>query len=636
MGVKMTKCGFSSFNLFSALTWSARCRRSHPKRQIHCHTACRCHVGSSHFCSNVVLLGRATSSLLSFVHPCEDGAACPARDGALWRSRTDGCKSFAVHDLQHRSGPARRPRSPVQKPNSKVGQRPPAPEQPRQTESHERQRRSLADVRALATTKIAIASLGPIPRAALARAEHLAAIPPVDKRIVDAEALIFKQELVDLAGFRQEAEASGSVLRSIPLSALEAELSRVRAEVAQLKGVGRPIYFVAQRQTGLPHEGGCSDSSHANAGSSRVECVVGRTSCRLARRICCRETTFVLWKSTETTGGDMVFRECVLERPRTQDHVCCGDTAGGMNPTRAVEISSEEPLVPARNVVPRLVRLNLLPPAHRVWRRFLRVSQLWHWQVKTCSHRPPSVCSTAWAHSCLIRSLSGHVWKSRPLGDGGCERGSTPPIELVDALELNLPAAFVIPSSIGIHDEGVPSTVPSQSPDESSSVGFARWRIWSAKKMSIGVCCVGRFQFRPQQTWWKDWSMIFLSCLDPVGTMWIRRHAPPEGTPIPSSWVLETKTAQGACFSTFLDGLEEDLGAPTDVDPATTQLSSLVLTSVIPATVPASSGALQSRWSCATTFRTKGRFGPRFTRRHIAVHPGHTILIREQQVRSFG
>ena len=90
----------------------------------------------------------------------------------------------------------------------------------------------------------------------------------------------------------------------------------------------------------------------------------------------------------------------------------------GMNPTRAVKISSEEPLVPVRNVVPRLVGLNLLPPAHRVWRRFLRVSQLWHWQVETCSHRPPSVCSTAWAHSCLIRSLSGHVWKSRPLGDG--------------------------------------------------------------------------------------------------------------------------------------------------------------------------------------------------------------------------
>ena len=86
------------------------------------------------------------------------------------------------------------------------------------------------------------------------------------------------------------------------------------------------------------------------------------------------------------------------------------------------------------------------------------------------SHRPPSVCSTAWTHSCPIRSLSGHVWTPRPLGNGGCERGSTPPIELVDALELDLPAAFAIPSSFGILDEGVPSTVPAQSPDESSSV----------------------------------------------------------------------------------------------------------------------------------------------------------------------
>ena len=33
MGLKMSKCGFSSLNLFSALTWSARCPRSHPKRR---------------------------------------------------------------------------------------------------------------------------------------------------------------------------------------------------------------------------------------------------------------------------------------------------------------------------------------------------------------------------------------------------------------------------------------------------------------------------------------------------------------------------------------------------------------------------------------------------------------------------
>ena len=33
MGLKMSKCGFSSFNLFWALTWSARSPTSHPKRR---------------------------------------------------------------------------------------------------------------------------------------------------------------------------------------------------------------------------------------------------------------------------------------------------------------------------------------------------------------------------------------------------------------------------------------------------------------------------------------------------------------------------------------------------------------------------------------------------------------------------
>ena len=38
--------------------------------------------------------------------------------------------------------------------------------------------------------------------------------------------------------------------------------------------------------------------------------------------------------------------------------------------------------------------------------------------------------------------------------------------------------------------------------------------------------------FRPPQTWWKDWGI--LNCSDPTSTIWIRRHAPPEGTPIPT------------------------------------------------------------------------------------------------------
>ena len=98
-------------------------------------------------------------------------------------------------------------------------------------ESHGRQRRSFAEVRAMVTTKI-VASEPPLPvwdqertslEAALARAEHLVSVPLVDRRIADTEAFtestekqkqIFKQELAqaekDLIGFRQEAEMQGS------------------------------------------------------------------------------------------------------------------------------------------------------------------------------------------------------------------------------------------------------------------------------------------------------------------------------------------------------------------------------------------------------------------------------------------
>ena len=246
---------------------------------------------------------------LSVVHPCSDGAARPARDGALERSRTDGCRSFVVHDLQLRSGRAKAQSKPVQKPNRKVGQRPPTAVQPQRTESHERQRRSPAEVRALATTKIAriraaIASLGPDDteeraslEAALARAEHLAyaeafiarakkRIAAESAKVVEAEKQkqIFEQELAqakkDLVAFRQEAGMQGSVrvggrALASPRRAGSEKGGRTR---------GRSSMWT-QRQTGLPHQGACSDSTHANSGSSRVECMVGRTSCRIARRI---------------------------------------------------------------------------------------------------------------------------------------------------------------------------------------------------------------------------------------------------------------------------------------------------------------------------------------------------------------
>ena len=50
---------------------------------------------------------------------------------------------------------------------------------------------------------------------------------------------------------------------------------------------GRSSMWI-QRQTGPPHWGACSDSTHTNSGSRRVECMVGRTSFRIARRIVAR------------------------------------------------------------------------------------------------------------------------------------------------------------------------------------------------------------------------------------------------------------------------------------------------------------------------------------------------------------
>ena len=64
-------------------------------------------------------------------------------------------------------------------------------------------------------------------------------------------------------------------------------------------------------------------------------------------------------------------------------------------------------------------------------------------------------------------------------------------------------------------------------------------------------------------------------------------------------------------FSTLLDGLEEDLGVSTGVDP-----------------VPAPSGVLPEVHRERVVPPRSGRLGPRFTRRHTAVHP--------EQVRSLG
>ena len=151
----------------------------------------------------------------------------------------------------------------LQKPNSNVVHSQPMTMSPLK-ESVVRQRRSPAEVCAVASTKIlriqaVIASLGPdnaeeraMLETVLARSRQLAAVPPVDKRIADTEAFIAraqkrvaaeakileaeKQKLLELAqaekvleGFRREAEtvhvSGGRQIPVDPTSSLEAEFA---------------------------------------------------------------------------------------------------------------------------------------------------------------------------------------------------------------------------------------------------------------------------------------------------------------------------------------------------------------------------------------------------------------------------
>ena len=126
----------------------------------------------------------------------------------------------------------------------------------------------------------------------------------------------------------------------------------------------------------------------------------------------------------------------------------------------------------------------------------------------------------------------------------------------------------------------VPSTVPAPSirtwvdrddTDESCSVSSDS--CWGEMEDLIGEenvewgllpCPAAPVVVQTYQTTWKDWSVTFLSCLDPMGMMWIRRHAPQEGTPIPtrpnlSGLVVRADsptmtTCQGRMFSTKCGG----------------------------------------------------------------------------------
>ena len=61
-----------------------------------------------------------------------------------------------------------------------------------------------------------------------------------------------------------------------PVAVLEAELSRARVELAQLKGGVDPDATCGKGETAMSHRiGARRHSSHAKFGSSRVEYVVG-------------------------------------------------------------------------------------------------------------------------------------------------------------------------------------------------------------------------------------------------------------------------------------------------------------------------------------------------------------------------
>ena len=145
--------------------------RSRAVRSLHRARSCvQCKVvrGSSHFCSNVVLFARATSSL-SFVHSC-----LAAREGPV-----EACSEAESEGWTAASGST----------STDGVERAPEEISCRGTRSGHHENRSHSSRNFQSATG---QHRGEGLEAALARAEHLASIPPVDKRIADAEAFIVR------------------------------------------------------------------------------------------------------------------------------------------------------------------------------------------------------------------------------------------------------------------------------------------------------------------------------------------------------------------------------------------------------------------------------------------------------------
>ena len=440
----------------------------------------------------------------------------------------------------------------------------------------------------MAATKIgriraAIASLGPDVteekaslEAALVRAEHLASIPPVDKRIADAEAFTVR------AKKRIEAESAKIVEAEKQKQIFEQELAQAEKD-DRLPTRGRDVgqWFRCSDRSCVC-VGGRALASPRRAGSVEGDRTRSRSSMwtqhqfRIARRIVARRQHPCSGIERQVVGRSRAHvrddrRDAQLSflpppwRAVRARYALRGERVGeasnpgprllwryrrGMNSTRAVEISSEdEPLVPVRNVVPRLVGGETVATS----------------LLETVLASQSDLATVGVQHSVDVPVVS-----NSPLVR---KRVEPAPIRRNESADHDGPC-----SSIGIR-EGVLSTVPAQSPiptwvddaDGSSSVS------WDS--------CWGEMEDLDGEES-ADWGLLLGPAApfqvltdtveglehDNVDLIGSHRHdqelcATRRDTDSVSGGLADQDSrGHQSVFSTLLDGLEEDLGVSTVVD----------------------------------------------------------------------
>ena len=228
----------------------------------------------------------------------------------------------------------------------------------------------------------------------------------------------------DLIGFRQEAEmqSSGSVAQIDPVSALEAELSRVRAELVQLKGVGQ--------ETDLPC--GPSVKRVCRTGERvpippmptlvppELSAWLEERHSRIARRIDARRQHScsgiehqVVGRSRAHGRDDRVDAQLSVLRPPWR----AVGARYGLRGERTGEASKPGPRLLRRNCWSLSgmwshdwLAMKLSLPA--LWRRFMRVTQIW----------VTSVCSTVLMSPLVSTSLDGTSMEPRAHLARSCKR----------------------------------------------------------------------------------------------------------------------------------------------------------------------------------------------------------------------